>query len=77
MTDLEYRSFAKRFILDHLAFKGETVDEYFCHWLPYKYPEVSRDTVKLAVRDLIRQSSVSVTRTERLYTGDIQFLAIA
>src|SRR5689334_10410112 len=73
VTDAERKEFIKRFVVNHIKQHGETADFFFEHWLPHRYPEITRHAVERAILGL----NLRVTRRES--TGDfrpVRFLEI-
>jgi hypothetical protein len=78
VTDDERKEFVKNFIVDHLTQRGETVDVFFRHWLSFKYSEITQEAVERAIRDLLKEANVKITRRETAGKyGYIEFLALA
>jgi hypothetical protein len=69
---------AAQLIVAHLKEHGETVDEFFKHRISYDHTEVTREAVKRAINNLLKEAKVKVTRWE---TSDdlerLNFLALA
>ena len=77
VTDDERKQFVKQFVLDHLQQHGETADDFFRHWLAYKYAEITQESVTRVINSLLKEAKVKVTRrmSGGRYEG-LNFLAL-
>lgn len=78
MSDGERKEFVEKFIVDYIKQHGETADLFFAHWISHKYPEITQETVRSAIGEMLRSKRLRVTRRES--TGDfnlVRFLALA
>jgi hypothetical protein len=72
VTDDERKQFVKRFTVDYIKQHGETADEFFCHWISHRYPEITRHVVELVIGEMTRKRKPQLKVTRRESTGDFK-----
>ena len=77
VTDDERKQFVKQFVIDHIKRNGETADDFFRHWLAYKYAEITQESVTRVINVLLKEAKLKVTRriSGGRYEG-LNFLAL-